>query len=71
MRQGGEKMISYSTKITTEELLGMGTILGFAVPFFSTQWDKWIIMVMPPGAFFTLATALWICRTYSVKEVKK
>lgn len=54
------------------ELLGMGTILGFAVPYFSTPyWDKWIIMVMPPGAFFALATVLWICRSIGDKEVKK
>lgn len=53
------------------ELLGMGTILGLAMPFFSTQWDKWIIMVMPPGAFFTLATALWILRSIRPGEVKK
>jgi Na+-transporting NADH:ubiquinone oxidoreductase subunit D len=54
------------------ELLGMGTILGFAVPYFSTPyWDKWIIMVMPPGAFFALATVLWICRSIGAKEVKK
>ena len=27
------------------ELMGMGTLLGFAVPFFSgPNWDKWIIM---------------------------
>jgi Na+-transporting NADH:ubiquinone oxidoreductase subunit D len=54
------------------ELLGMGTILGVAMPYFSTPyWDKWIIMVMPPGAFFTLATALWIFRSIGAKEVKK
>lgn len=53
------------------ELLGMGTILGFAVPYFSTAlWDKWIIMVMPPGAFFALAAVLWICRSVRPKEVK-
>ena len=52
------------------ELLGMGTILGMAVPYFSTGWDKWIIMVMPPGAFFTLACVIWICRSVGAKEVK-
>ena len=51
------------------ELLGMGSILGFAIPFFSTHWDKWIIMVMPPGAFFTLASAIWIFRSFHKKEV--
>ena len=50
------------------ELLGMGTILGIAVPYFSTHWDKWIIMVMPPGAFFTLACAIWVCRSIKPKE---
>lgn len=50
------------------ELLGMGTILGFAVPYFSTPyWDKWVIMVMPPGAFFALASVIWLCR--SIKTI--
>ncbi len=53
------------------ELLGMGTILGFAVPYFSgPHWDKWIIMVMPPGAFFTLACVIWLCRSFKSKEAK-
>jgi Na+-transporting NADH:ubiquinone oxidoreductase subunit D len=51
------------------EILGMGTILGFAVPYFSTPyWDKWVIMVMPPGAFFTLACMIWLCRSIKPKE---
>lgn len=46
------------------ELFGMGTIIGIALPFFSTGlWDRWIIMVMPPGAFFTLAVIVWIMRS--------
>lgn len=46
------------------ELLGMGSILGAAMPFFaSDSWDRWIIMVMPPGAFFTLAVIVWIFRS--------
>jgi Na+-transporting NADH:ubiquinone oxidoreductase subunit D len=53
------------------ELFGMGTILGFAVPYFSgPYWDKWIIMVMPPGAFFALASILWLCRSIKPKEKK-
>jgi Na+-transporting NADH:ubiquinone oxidoreductase subunit D len=50
------------------ELLGTGTILGFAIPYFSTTWDKWIIMVMPPGAFFTLACMIWVFRMRRSKE---
>lgn len=64
--------LGYSLVLLTiavfRELLGMGTILGIAVPYFSTHWDKWIIMVMPPGAFFTLACLIWVCRTIKPKE---
>ena len=53
------------------ELLGMGTILGFAIPYFSSPyWDNWIIMVMPPGAFFVLASVIWLLRSIKPKEVK-
>jgi len=53
------------------ELLGMGSILGVPVPYFSTAWDKWIIMVMPPGAFFTLACLIWIFRSIRSGEEEK
>lgn len=50
------------------ELLGMGTLFGYAVPFFSTVWDKWIIMVMPPGAFFALGCMIWLFRSISRED---
>jgi Na+-transporting NADH:ubiquinone oxidoreductase subunit D len=53
------------------EMLGMGTILGFEIPYFATTWDKWIIMVMPPGAFFTLACVIWIFRSFKPREQTK
>ena len=53
------------------ELLGMGSILGIPIPYFSTLWDKWIIMVMPPGAFFTLACLIWIFRSIRSEEEEK
>lgn len=49
------------------ELLGMGSILGIPMPYFSTIWDKWTIMVMPPGAFFMLAIIIWFFRSISSK----
>jgi Na+-transporting NADH:ubiquinone oxidoreductase subunit D len=52
------------------EMLGMGTILGFEIPYFATTWDKWIIMVMPPGAFFTLACVIWIFRSFRPLQMK-
>ena len=59
---------------TFREILGMGTFLGYAVPYFSSEyWDKWIIMVMPPGAFFMLAIVTWVFRSIQLsgQENKK
>jgi Na+-transporting NADH:ubiquinone oxidoreductase subunit D len=54
------------------ELLGMGSILGIPMPYFSTGlWDRWIIMVMPPGAFFTLAIIVWILRSVKLAHEAK
>ena len=52
----------------SREIMGMGTFFGYPLPYFSTQWDKWIIMVMPPGAFFTLACVIWFCRSIWTRE---
>jgi len=51
---------------TFRELLGMGTLLGVPMPYFSTSWDKWIIMVMPPGAFFMLGVLTWIFKSIQI-----
>jgi len=54
---------------TFREVLGMGTFLGFSVPYFSgPNWDKWIVMVMPPGAFFMLAVVTWIFRSVQSRK---
>jgi len=57
---------------TFREILGMGTFLGYAVPYFSSEyWDKWIIMVMPPGAFFMLAIVTWVFRSMKMSKEEK
>jgi len=67
----GYSLILLSISVV-RELLGMGMILGFAVPYFSSPyWDKWVIMVMPPGAFFALACMIWLCRSIKPKEAKE
>ncbi len=54
------------------EILGMGTFVGFDVPYFSSElWDKWVIMVMPPGAFFMLAIVVWIMRSIKIAHDEK
>ncbi len=40
------------------ELLGSGTLLGFAV--FGPSFEPWIIMILPPGGFFTLGFMLLV-----------
>lgn len=43
------------------ELLGFGSLFGFRLlPESSTSWT---IMIMPPSAFFVMATIIWIART--------
>ncbi|TKJ34816.1 MAG: NADH:ubiquinone reductase (Na(+)-transporting) subunit D [Planctomycetes bacterium B3_Pla] len=57
---------------TIRELMGMGTIMGHAMPYFSgPYWDKWIIMVAPPGAFFTLAVVTWIFRSIEIRRERR
>lgn len=45
------------------EPLGFGTLLGYALPLRDLWWHQWVIMVMPPGAFFMLAVVTWLARS--------
>ncbi|MBM4345445.1 MAG: electron transport complex subunit RsxE [Deltaproteobacteria bacterium] len=40
------------------EILGSGTLLGH--PLFGPRFEPWVIMVLPPGGFLTMATELAI-----------
>ncbi|HYD53560.1 MAG TPA: electron transport complex subunit E [Gemmatimonadaceae bacterium] len=40
------------------ELLGSGTLLGYSV--FGPRFEPWVIMVLPPGGFLTLAGVLLV-----------
>ena len=51
------------------ELLGSGTIWGIRV--LGGWWQNWSIMVMTPGAFFTLAILIWIIKGVVLKERKE
>jgi len=48
------------------ELLGFGTVLGFQV--LPNSFPNWTIMVMPPSAFFVLASFIWIARGMQIKK---
>lgn len=41
---------------TVREILGNGSIFG--VPVFPASFQEWVIMILPPGGFFTLA--MWL-----------
>lgn len=43
---------------TVRELLGNGSIFG--IPVFADSFQEWVIMILPPGGFFTLAMWLMI-----------
>lgn len=53
------------------EVLGFGTIFGLPLGGFTQFWidsrANWIIMIMPPGAFFVLACVVWAARSYALK----
>ncbi|HEX9972742.1 MAG TPA: NADH:ubiquinone reductase (Na(+)-transporting) subunit D [bacterium] len=58
------------------ELLGFGTILGFAVmdPLMkalgsSEGWVQWAFMIMAPGGFFMLASYIWIANNISTLKI--
>ena len=51
------------------EAAGFGTVFGVAI--FPSDWTKWTIMVMPPGAFFMLGIVIWIVRSIGEKEPQK
>ncbi|MFC1691911.1 electron transport complex subunit RsxE [Candidatus Latescibacterota bacterium] len=45
------------------ELLGFGTIFG--ITLLGDWWTPWLIMVLPPGAFFVLGLYIWLLRSIS------
>ncbi len=51
------------------ELLGFGSILGMAV--LPASFNKWVIMAMAPGAFFLVATFMWVMRTLAKMDPDK
>jgi len=61
---GGGFMITLLIMGSVRELLGSGTFLGASL--FGPRYEPWVIMVLPPGGFFTLAFVLlamgWLTR---------
>lgn len=47
------------------ELMGSGSLFG--IPVLGDWWVNWAIMVMAPGAFFALATLIWVIKANFIK----
>lgn len=52
---------------TVRELLGNGTLLD--IPIFGPSFEPWVIMVLPPGAFFVLG--MWLLLFNWIKHRKE
>jgi Na+-transporting NADH:ubiquinone oxidoreductase subunit D len=50
------------------ESMGFGALFGYKLPGLEYWWHSWTIMVMPAGAFFVLAVAVWIARGYALRR---
>ena len=48
------------------ELMGFGTLLGITI--LGDWWTSWVIMILPPGAFFVLGLYIWLLRSLSKEE---
>jgi len=67
--------LGYSVVLLTisvfRELLGSGTLWGINILNNVPGWTNWSIMVMASGAFFMLATFIWVVKGFFLKpEVK-
>jgi Na+-transporting NADH:ubiquinone oxidoreductase subunit D len=54
------------------ELLGFGTLFGIELGGFTQYWQdtsaQWVIMIMPPGAFFVLAMVVWAVKSIDLRR---
>ncbi|MBR9990023.1 MAG: hypothetical protein KFH98_09720, partial [Gemmatimonadetes bacterium] len=62
-------MIAMLLMSGVRELLGSGTLLG--VPVMGDSFEPWIIMILPPGGFFTLGILLLLLSWRSQKGVRR
>lgn len=54
---------------TVRELLGSGSL--FDIPVLPEAWPGWLIMALPPGAFFTLGMLLGLVNFIAAKKKTK
>ncbi|MDC9728040.1 MAG: electron transport complex subunit E [Methyloprofundus sp.] len=52
---------------SVRELLGAGQLLGYQI--FSTQFEPWVVMILPPGGFIVLGC--WLLLINTIEQRKK
>ena len=61
--------LALSSIAVVREILGAGMLFGYsAMP---ESWPDWVIMALPPGAFFTLGILLAVVNQYELHRSKK
>ena len=45
------------------EVMGFGTFFGIRI--MGEWWTQWVIMILPPGAFFVVGSYIWLLRSIS------
>ena len=53
------------------EMLGTGTFAGRPLPFIGEGYEPWVIMISPPGGFFTLGFILLTLGWWEGRKAKK
>lgn len=54
---------------TFREILGSGTWMGMGVPG-ADRFDPWVVMILPPGAFFTLGVMIAVSNFLQKKRLR-
>jgi len=62
-------LIGLGSVATVREILGMGT--WFGLPVLPAVVPRWVIMVMPPGAFIALALLLALVNWYQARPKRR
>jgi Na+-translocating ferredoxin:NAD+ oxidoreductase subunit E len=66
---GGGFMIAMILLSGVREVLGNGTFLNY--PLFGPHFEPWIIMILPPGGFFTLGVILLVLSWWTSRRVRR
>ena len=63
---GGGFLIAMILMSSVRELLGNGSLLG--VPVLGPHFEPWIIMILPPGGFFTLGVIMLVMAWWTERK---